>query len=239
MVNPTQVLELKNISKQYGRKPILDRISFSLHGGQVVGILGPNGAGKTTLLKIICGLTRPSSGEVILSGVARAQIATIFEDQRFLGQLSGLKNMTLFLNSIGEKEFSLEKNFEQYGLAESKHVKYKVYSSGMKKRMDLMSIFVSGKRLFLLDEPTNGLDIDGLIAFNHQVTALKNEGKSFVVCSHHALELEKISDLFLLIDNGTVVSQMGKEDLVRNFNSLENAYRSIIRNQETNNFRQV
>jgi ABC-2 type transport system ATP-binding protein len=224
-----QVIELKNVSKQYRSKPILNRISFSLNEGEVIGILGPNGAGKTTLLKIICGLVKPSNGQVILNGVTATQIATIFEDQRFLGQLSGIKNMKLFLNTIGEKEFSLESKFEQFGLAENKMVKYKVYSSGMKKRMDLMSIFVSGKRLFLLDEPTNGLDIDGMIAFNKHVSSLKNEKRSFIIASHHALELEKICDFFLLIDRGTVVSQMSKEELVRNFDSLESAYHSLIR----------
>jgi len=225
-----KVMEIKNLSKRYGKKPILNSICFSLKEGQVVGILGPNGAGKTTLLKIICGLTKPSSGEVTLNGIVPSQIATIFEDQRFLGQLSGLKNMTLFMDSIGEKELFLEKKFEQYGLAESKRAKYRVYSSGMKKRMDLMSIFVRGKRLFLLDEPTNGLDIDGMIAFNQQVNSLKNEGMSFVIASHHALELEKICDFFLMIDGGTVASQITKDELARDFDSLENAYRSIILN---------
>jgi ABC-type multidrug transport system ATPase subunit len=233
------MIELKNVSKQYGSKPILNNISFSLHQGEVLGILGPNGAGKTTLLKIICGLTKPSAGRVFLNGIVPAQIATIFEDQRFLGQLSGVKNIMLFMSSIGEKEFSLEKKFEQYGLAKSKRLKYKVYSSGMKKRMDLMSVFVSRKRLFLLDEPTNGLDIDGMIAFNHQVISLRNEGKSFIICSHHAVELEKICDVFLLIDRGTVVSQMGKQELLRNFNSLEGAYRSMIRDHQTNNLHQL
>jgi ABC-type multidrug transport system ATPase subunit len=230
-----KVIEIKNLSKRYGKKSVLNNVSFSLNEGRMIGILGPNGAGKTTLLKIICGLTKPSSGQVTLSTVLPTEIATIFEDQRFLGHLSGIKNMSLFTSSIGEKEFSLEKKFEQYGLADSKRVKYKVYSSGMKKRMDLMSIFVKGKRLFLLDEPTNGLDIDGMIAFNQQVIALKNEGNSFIVCSHHALELEKICDIFLLMDGGTIVSQMGKDELARNFDSLESAYRSIIRNVHPRN----
>jgi ABC-2 type transport system ATP-binding protein len=103
-----------------------------LNEGEVLGILGPNGAGKTTLLKTICGLVKPSSGEVILNGVSSNQIATIFEDQRFLGQLSGVTNMKLFLSTIGEREFSLEKKFEQFGLAESKRVNTK-YIPGNEK----------------------------------------------------------------------------------------------------------
>ena len=222
------MLAVRNVSKQFSSKPVLNGISFSLKEGEVLGIVGPNGAGKTTLLKTICGLVKPTSGEVVLNGVTANQIATIFEDQRFLGQLSGIKNMKLFLSAIGEDELSLEKKFEQFGLAESKKVKYKLYSSGMKKRMDLMSIFVSGKRLFLLDEPSNGLDIDGMIAFNQQVASIKNEGKSFVIASHHSLELEKICDRFLLISGGTLIAQLSKDELFNDFDSLESAYRSLI-----------
>lgn len=99
-----------------------------------------------------------------------------------------------------------------------------------------MSIFVSRKRLFLLDEPTNAVDIDGIIAFNQQVLSLKDEGKSFIISSHHALELERICDFFLLIDRGAVIAEMSKEELLKNFDSLEGVYRSLVHkspNQKT------
>ena len=222
------VIQIKNVSKRFGTKSILSAINFSLNRGEAVGILGPNGAGKTTLLKTICGLVKPTDGEVILNGLSPDEIATIFEDQRFLGHLSGIKNMRVFLNSIDQRLISLEKHFEQFGLAQSKHVKYKVYSSGMKKRMDLMSIFAPKKQLFLLDEPTNGLDIDGMIAFNQHVISIKNEGKSFVIASHHTLELEKICDSFLMIHSGAVIAEMSKAEVLQEFNSLETAYRSVV-----------
>jgi len=228
MVDLIPAVKVTNLSKFFGKRQILNNINLSLSCGKVLGVLGPNGAGKTTLLKIICGLVKPSEGHVTLDGIDSRQIATIFEDQRFLGQLSGIKNMKLFLSTLGEQKFSLEKKFEQFGLGESKRMKYKVYSSGMKKRMDLMSVFLGGKRLFLLDEPTNGLDIDGMIAFNQQVTSIKNEGKSFVFAGHHSLELEKICDCFLLIDRGTVIAKMNKDELFTKFDSLESAYRSLI-----------
>jgi ABC-type multidrug transport system ATPase subunit len=206
-----------------------------LNKGEILGILGPNGSGKTTLLKIICGLAKPSDGKVILNGLSSREIATIFEDQRFLGQLSGIKNMSLFLRTIGERKLSLEKTFEQFGLGESMRVKYRVYSSGMKKRMDLMSVFVPNKQLFLLDEPTNGVDIDGIIAFKEQILSLRNEGKSFILSSHHATELERMCDFFLLIDRGTLIAQISKEQIANNFDSLEEAYRLLIQKSVTKN----
>ena len=230
------LIEIRNLSKQYGTKTVLSNITFSLNNGEILGILGPNGAGKTTLLKIICGLVRPSNGQVILKGVSAIQIATIFEDQRFLGHLSGIKNMNLLLSTIYEKEFPLNEKFQKFGLDDSKKVKYKLYSSGMKRKLDLMSIFVSGKQLFVLDEPTNALDIDSIIAFNEQVISVKNQGKSFIIASHRAFELEKTCDFFLLIDKGAVVAEMSKEEVLRKFNSLEHAYRSIFHKSTTNNF---
>jgi ABC-2 type transport system ATP-binding protein len=230
------VIEIRNLSKQFGTKTVLNNITFSLNQGEVLGILGPNGAGKTTLLKIICGLVKPTRGEVSLNGVSGIQIATIFEDQRFLGHLSGITNMKLLLKTLYEKDFSLSERFIRFGLGECKKVKYKFYSSGMKRKLDLMSIFVSGKQLFVLDEPTNGLDIDSIIALNEQIMALKNQGKSLIISSHRASELEKICDFFLMIDSGAVVSHMSKQELLRGFNSLEYAYRSILHSSKTNNF---
>jgi ABC-2 type transport system ATP-binding protein len=222
------VIEIINVSKRFGNKQVLKEISFSLNDGKILGLLGPNGAGKTTLLKIICGLVRPSAGEVILEGVTRTEIATIFEDQRFLGHLSGIKNMKLFMSSIYGGHSSLVEKFKEFGLEESKNAKFKFYSSGMKKRVDIMSAFVSGKRLYLLDEPTNALDIESMNAFNKQVISLKNDGKSVIIASHHALEMERLCDSFLLIDRGAIVSKMTREELLNNFISLESAYSSVI-----------
>src|SRR5437762_9939129 len=144
--------------------------------------------------------------------------------------------MKLFLNTIYDEEFPLKEEFQKFGLEQSKKVKFKLYSSGMKRRLDLMSTFVAGKRLFLLDEPTNALDIDSIIAFNEQVISVKHQGKSFIIASHRAFELEKTCDFFLLIDKGAVVAEMSKEEVLRKFNSLEHAYRSIFHKSTTNNF---
>src|SRR5262245_61827621 len=118
MVNLIPTLKVTNLSKFFGKKQILNNVSLSLSCGEVLGVLGPNGAGKTTLLKIICSLVKPSGGHVKLNGIDSREIATIFEDQRFLGQLSGVKNMKLFLSTIGEQELSLEEKFERYGLGQ-------------------------------------------------------------------------------------------------------------------------
>ncbi|HET8792443.1 MAG TPA: ABC transporter ATP-binding protein, partial [Nitrososphaeraceae archaeon] len=222
------MIEIKNLSKIYKGKKILSNLSFSIKKGEVWGILGPNGAGKTTLLKIICGLVKPSEGQIVLNNINAKQIATIFEDHHFLRHLSGIKNMKLFLKSFHEKKIDLQEEFKKYGLDESKQIKYKFYSSGMKKRLDLMSIFCEDKLLYLLDEPTNTLDIDSIILFNLQVISLKNNNKAFIVSSHHANELEKICSNFLLMNKGTVLCQMTKEETLQNFGSLENAYSAVI-----------
>jgi ABC-2 type transport system ATP-binding protein len=222
------MVEAKNICKRYGKKLILNNISFSLDCGKAIGILGPNGAGKTTLLKIICGLTKSTSGQIELKEISRSQIVTILEDQHFFGHLSGIKNLEIYLDTSCNKKFDLARQFNLYGLEESKKVKYKHYSSGMKKRLDLMSVFIDDKQLYLLDEPTNALDIDSIISLNDQIVSLKNKGKSFIICSHHAQELEKICDYFLLMHEGAVLETLAKQEVLQKFGSLENTYRSLI-----------
>jgi ABC-2 type transport system ATP-binding protein len=222
------MVAIKNVSKSYDHQCVLDKIDFTIGNGEVLGLLGPNGSGKTTLLKIICGLIHPNDGKVVFSDIHFSQVGAIFDDQKFLGHLSGLKNIRLFFESLHSRNDNIEQAFKAYGLWENRHKKYKDYSTGMKKRLDLLSIFNSHKILFLLDEPMNGLDIDGMLLFEKKITELKQEGKSFIISSHYAAGLEKIGDRFLMMRNGKVVSSLKKEEVIQNFGSLENSYQSIM-----------
>jgi len=190
-----------------------------------MGIVGPNGAGKSTLLKVICNLIKPSTGQIILNEIRSINIATILEDQQFLSHLSGEKNLNIFSESLCNRRIDSEKGFRKYGLYDSKNLKYKFYSSGMKKRMDLMSVFCEeNKFLYLLDEPTNALDIDSLITFSKQILTLKSRGRAFIISSHHVMELEKVCDQFLFMDKGVVLTKLNKHEILQNFGSLEKAY---------------
>lgn len=225
------MLTIKNLIKNYGNRQVIKNLNFTLNKGESLGILGPNGAGKTTLLKIICGLNKPSDGGIILNDMRPDQIATIFEDQRFLSHLSGFKNIKLFLESFPDtKKPDWNEFFFKYDLYDNKHIKYKFYSSGMKRRMDLMSIFINGnKALYILDEPTNGLDIDSIILFNQIViNIIKEKRGTFIISSHHADELVKICDRFLIINKGSLLAEIKKEELLQKYGSLENAYLSLV-----------
>jgi ABC-2 type transport system ATP-binding protein len=228
------MLEVKNLFKSYGKKQILKNVSFHLNKGESLGILGPNGAGKTTLLKVICGLIIPSSGTITFKHQPSIQMGAIFDDQRFLGHLSGLSNLKLFAHTLSNiKNVDWEEVFIKYGLHSSKHVKYKFYSSGMKKRLDLMSVFIEPKSLYVLDEPTNSLDIDSIIILYQTVSGLLKENKTFIVSSHHVAEMEKICHRFLIMDKGSIILEIKKEDVLKNYGSLENAYCShISKNQK-------
>lgn len=225
------MLDVKNVSKVYGRKQVLKNISFHLDKGESLGILGPNGAGKTTLLKIISGLISPSSGKVISKYGQSSQRGAIFDDQRFLNHLSGLTNIRLFMQSLTDKDFDWDEAFAKYGLHDSKNVKYKFYSSGMKRRLDLMSIFIEDKSFYVLDEATNGLDIDSVILFIKKVINLiVEESKTFIISSHRVAEMEKICDRFLILNEGRILKEIKKEEALLQYGSLENAYCSIISN---------
>ncbi|HWC55021.1 MAG TPA: ABC transporter ATP-binding protein [Chitinophagaceae bacterium] len=224
-----RVIEVKHLYKLHWKKYRLKDINFSLFAGECLGILGPNGAGKTTLLKIICKLIRPSSGEVNFNKISPKEIATIFDDQYFLNHLSGKENIQIFMKMI-YGSFDGVKELKKYGLDYFGDKKYKFFSSGMKRRLDIASIFLNkNKLLFLLDEPTNTLDIESIFAFNNQVNLLKEQGKSFIVASHNAEELEKICDQFLFIDKGIILCGLTKKEVFMKFNSLETAYRSLLK----------
>lgn len=225
---PSPIIEVKQLNKLYQKAYILKDINFSLSEGKCLGILGPNGAGKTTLLKIICKLIRPTSGEVNFLKIVSKEIATIFDDQHFLNHLSGKKNIKIFMETV-YGNFDAHIDIQKYKLDNFGDKKYKLFSSGMKRKLDLASIFLNeNKVLFLLDEPTNMLDIESIHTFNAKINFLKLQSKSFIIASHNAYELEKICDQFLFINKGIILCELSKKEVFTKFISLEAAYRSIL-----------
>lgn len=225
------MLEVKNLKKEYGKRQVLSNVNFTVNKGESLGLLGPNGAGKTSLLKLICGLLKPSDGRITFYNIAPDHIATIFEDQRFLGHISAVRNIDLFMQIVADtKSIDWNKIFVKYGLEHSKNTKYKFYSSGMKRKLDLMSIFISEhKSFYILDEPTNGLDIDSIIVFNLQIIELtERKDRTFIISSHHADELEKICDRFIIINGGKILADITKNEVLQSYGKLEAAYISII-----------
>ncbi|PRR83232.1 ABC transporter ATP-binding protein [Clostridium vincentii] len=207
----TKVLELKNISKKYKDYSALNKVSFSLDEGEIIGLVGPNGSGKTTLMRIIVGLTKNFEGEVLLEdGTA---IGCVIETPSFYPFMTGYENLKYFASI---NDVSIEKVMETtelLGLKDALNKKVKDYSLGMKQRLGILAALLRDPKLLILDEPTNGLDPTGIHELREYIKGIARKKKITVLISSHILsELEKICDKAVIIKHGEIVDVLKIDD---------------------------
>lgn len=210
------VLEVKNLNKSYGRKKVLNNVSFKIEAGEILGFIGPNGAGKTTTIKLILGLQLIDSGEVIINGYdikkdfvkAIEKVGAIVENPDAYMYLTGRKNLELIASLY--KDVSKDKVKEiikLVGLEKRIDDKVSKYSLGMCQRLGIASALLASPNLLILDEPTNGLDPEGIKELRDLVKRLAKEGVAVLISSHNLAELENFCTNVCIIKNGTVISE--------------------------------
>lgn len=201
------VLRVNNVSRKAKDFRILNNVSFELGRGEIVGLIGPNGAGKTSIMKILVGLTRNYTGEVDLSGVR--DIGSMIETPNFYPYNTGYQNLMYFakLNGVGEKK--VEELLELLGLTEAANKNVKAYSLGMRQRLGIAQALLKDPDVLVLDEPTNGLDPEGIYEVREYIRKIANEKNITVLISSHLLgELEKMCDRAIMIKKGEVIQFM-------------------------------
>jgi ABC-2 type transport system ATP-binding protein len=215
---------ITGMTKQFSNGRGIQNIDLTINQGEIVGILGPNGAGKTTLLKCLTGLTSPDRGKVELFGVdlqsnykkAIGPVGALIGPAVAYEKMSPYKNlkMTSRLYS-GITDTDIDMVLQQTGLTPYKDEKISSFSMGMKQRFGIASALISKPRLIVLDEPTNGLDIDGLLLLRKTILEIsRKSGVTFVISSHHISELEKLCNRFCFLINGAVsFYEAGNESL--------------------------
>ncbi|PIC74564.1 ABC transporter ATP-binding protein [Sporosarcina sp. P17b] len=209
------IVELQNLTKVIGNKKIIDNISLSLYPGQITGFLGPNGAGKTTTIRMMVGLMKRTSGEILIDGKSLSEdfeeglskVGVIVENPEMYKFMSGYKNLLHFARM--QKDISKERINEvvtQVGLEQRIHEKVSTYSLGMRQRLGLAQALLHRPKFLILDEPTNGLDPAGIREFRqHLRTVAETEGVSVFVSSHMLSEIELMCDRIAVIQNGRLV----------------------------------
>ena len=210
------VLKLKNVSKVYGKKKVVDSISFSLYPGQVFGFIGPNGAGKSTTIKMICGLTSISGGSIYVNGYnvercfkkAISSVGAVIESPQLYPYLTGLGNLKLFAKFYGKSANKRIKNIMKLtGMTSFANKKVSTYSLGMKQRLGIAQALLNKPKLLILDEPTNGLDPDGIKEIRNLIRILaERENMAIVISSHNLAELELVCDEIAVIKEGKMIA---------------------------------
>ncbi|OZB91420.1 ABC transporter [Paenibacillus sp. XY044] len=214
------VLEVEGITKLYRNNRGVKDVSFTAMEGEVFGFIGPNGAGKTTVLKIITGLIRPDRGKARIMGQdiaehfeqAISHIGCIIETPEAYEYMSARDNLKLSARFYKDLPADrIDEVLEQVGLMPYRHERVRGFSLGMKQRLGLASALLSAPRLVLLDEPTNGLDIEGMADFRATVRQLADQGITFLISSHLIHDLSLIADRVGVMRDGHLIS-LGSED---------------------------
>jgi ABC-2 type transport system ATP-binding protein len=219
------VLEIKDLHKWYHKHHALRGITLELPGAGINGFLGPNGAGKTTTIKLIAGLLRPASGCVRINGTditadtirARRCTGVMMETPHFYGYLSGKDNLQVLTLLSGRCDGQRISNLlDRVGLNAKAKEKVSTYSRGMRQRLGLAAALLGDPQLVILDEPTNGLDPEGIARMREWLGQMaREENRTVLLSSHQMGEMERVCDSFTIIDQGRIVASGSAADLAR------------------------
>jgi ABC-2 type transport system ATP-binding protein len=209
------VARLQGVTKKIGSKTLVSNLTLDIPPGQIFGFLGPNGAGKTTTIRMMVGLISISSGDVLISGhsiknnykEAIASVGAIVENPEMYKFLSGYQNLKQFARMVpGVSKQRIDEVVELVGLGQRIHDKVKTYSLGMRQRLGVAQALLNRPKLLVLDEPTNGLDPQGIRELRDYLRLLcREEGTTVFVSSHLLSEMELMCDSVAIIQNGQLL----------------------------------
>ncbi len=229
-----KILECKNLYKKLGKKQILKDVSFDIYEGDIMAFIGPNGAGKTTTIKLILGLQSIDKGSVIINGYnvktdfvkAIERVGCIVENPDVYMYLSGYDNLKLIANTY--KNISKEKIDELVDLVGlERRIKDKVskYSLGMRQRLGIAIDLINDPNILILDEPTNGLDPEGIKDLRNLLKKLaKEKNMGILISSHNLAELESFCSKVCVISDGEIIDYND----IKKFKHVDNVYRIIV-----------
>ena len=208
-------LEVQSLTKKVKNKLIVDDVSFGVEKGEIFGLLGPNGAGKTTIIRMIVSLIGRTNGKVLVNGMdldthfkqAMGEMGAIVENPEFYKYMSGYKNLKQYAAMAGRpiSPERIQAVIKLVKLEDAIHNKVKTYSLGMRQRLGVAQALLHSPSLLILDEPTNGLDPQGIREFRDYLRQLADNGMSVIVSSHLLSEMELMCDRYAIIEKGKLI----------------------------------
>jgi ABC-2 type transport system ATP-binding protein len=240
------ILQAEELTKRYGRRVVVDRLSLTVERGDIFGLLGQNGAGKSTLIRMALGLVRPTRGHILLFGHdmgkhslrALGRVGAIVESPAFYENFSGWDNLGIFAAlSGGANRKRIEETLVLVDLLDRAHDPVRTYSHGMRQRLGIAQALLPNPQFIILDEPTDGLDPQGIREVRLLLPRLRAElGLTILLSSHLLHEVERVCNTVAIIDKGRVLYQgaigtlIAKEKLIKiTVKPLEDAYQLLSR----------
>jgi ABC-type multidrug transport system ATPase subunit len=218
------VINTVGLSKFFGKRKIIDNVGLCVEEGDIYGFLGANGSGKTTTIRMLLGLIHPDEGQIFLNGhdirnqfcKAIAEVGAIVENPSFYNFLSGYENLKLMASYYPQIDNNrIEKVLEMVKLKDRSKDKFKTYSLGMKQRLGIASAILINPKLVILDEPTNGLDPQGMKDIKEIITTLADRyGITFFISSHLLHDVEQICTKVGILKDGQLIAQGNVSDLL-------------------------
>jgi ABC-2 type transport system ATP-binding protein len=229
------ILATNGLTKHYGRIKAVDDLNLDIKKGSVFGILGPNGSGKTTTLGMVLDVINKTSGSYSWFGSEptkehRQNIGAILETPIFYPYLSGAKNLELVCDIKGVDYSRINEVIEQVGLKGRENDKFKTYSLGMKQRLSIASALLCNPEVMILDEPTNGLDPQGIAAIRELIIDIARSGKTIVLASHLLDEVQKVCTDFAVLKQGKLIYSGKVADVTKGEIAVEVMAREPINN---------
>lgn len=211
-MNPLEtILSIKNLNKRYGSLQALKNVSFDIHKGNVYGILGPNGSGKSTTLGIVLNVVNKTSGEYRWFGgtmethEALKKVGAIIERPNFYPYMTAKENLELVCKIKGINYAKVNEKLELVGLVDRQNSKFSTFSLGMKQRLAIASALLNDPEILILDEPTNGLDPQGIHQIRDIIKQIASKGTTILLASHLLDEVEKVCTHVLVLRKGEIL----------------------------------
>ncbi len=256
MLNSEQVIEVRGLTKKFGSLTAVNNLDLNVYRGDVFGFLGPNGAGKSTTIRMLLSLIKPTSGEMKIFGKSItknrkeifSKIGAIVEKPDFYLYLSAYKNLEILgkLSGADTSKKKIMDMLELVGLEKRYKSKVKTYSHGMKQRLGLAQALLHDPELIILDEPTTGLDPQGMKEIRDLIIYLSREkGKTIFLSSHILHEVELIATRMIIISKGTTQVEGTVEELLKSekivvtfeVDKIEDAMRIVNESKWKENFK--
>lgn len=217
-----EVVRTMSLSKKYQGKNAVDHVTMTVKQGAIYGFIGRNGAGKSTTLKMLCGLAKPTSGDIQIFGttlqntVTRKRIGMLIEQAGIYPNFTAYENMKLKANYLGviDPDLKIRELLALFHLEEQKKKKIKQFSMGMKQRLGIAMALLGNPDLLILDEPINGLDPEGILEIRQLLKRFNEENRITMIISSHILgELSKIATDYGIIKDGKLIEQISAKEL--------------------------